>query len=499
MPPRKKGSAKKKKLANMTEEERLLYLEQKQLAEEEMRKNKEDLLTQFLKEKLGKEEKYSKFNINKLNYQWRAIMREAKAKDLVKDIEVLQQTFERVVDRKDAIVKSLGKDLEEAEEQYQMALRSHLQNMDELIALQHSRLTSVKSEYDKQLEILKQEFDSERSSMINQNKKECDELTDIMFAMEQEFNERESDVRHEFQSVRDEIKNRNLEEKHALRIQLEGTVEDLWKQFEEARTNYTQATADRKTAFENLKAKDEKSAEEIEQQMRKLQRLTDQISFLKAKMASTAKESDERNKTLKEERESILVHFQELKTQMGRLRDADRARLTTLTVQSNNTLKELDRIKTKGQHILKIAEMCRKLEAEEEKVLPFYPSTLTKEEEDDIEAAMAEPSVEKLADMLHDYTSLDNFWKRYNKVLLEKLAIDKEKGKLVAENQRLKAILKQYLDGVSVNDEILSKANPLFVVNSHSNIPMSVPVMDSRVAKPTITTIDATQAVKHIV
>ena len=33
----------------MTEEERLLYLEQKQLAEEEMRKNKEDLLTQFLK------------------------------------------------------------------------------------------------------------------------------------------------------------------------------------------------------------------------------------------------------------------------------------------------------------------------------------------------------------------------------------------------------------------------------------------------------------------
>lgn len=44
--------------------------------------------------------------------------------------------------------------------------------------------------------------------MVNQNKKECDELMDVMFAMEQEFNERESDVRHEFQSVRDEIKNR---------------------------------------------------------------------------------------------------------------------------------------------------------------------------------------------------------------------------------------------------------------------------------------------------
>lgn len=33
-------------------------------------------------------------------------------------------------------------------------------------------------------------------------------------------------------------------------------------------------------------------------------------------------------------------------------------------------------------------------------MLPFYPSTLTAEEEDDIAAAMAEPSVEKLADVI---------------------------------------------------------------------------------------------------
>lgn len=57
----------------------------------------------------------------------------AKAQELKKDIEVLSQTFERVIDRKEAIIKSLVKDIEEAEEQYQMALRSHLQNEDRLI------------------------------------------------------------------------------------------------------------------------------------------------------------------------------------------------------------------------------------------------------------------------------------------------------------------------------------------------------------------------------
>ena len=44
MPKKKAGM-----LSKMTEEERILYLEQQRLAEEEMKKNKEDMLTQFLK------------------------------------------------------------------------------------------------------------------------------------------------------------------------------------------------------------------------------------------------------------------------------------------------------------------------------------------------------------------------------------------------------------------------------------------------------------------
>ena len=55
----KSGGPGKKKLSKMTEEERIVYLEQKMLAEEEMKKKKEDMLAQFLKDKLQKEEKVS--------------------------------------------------------------------------------------------------------------------------------------------------------------------------------------------------------------------------------------------------------------------------------------------------------------------------------------------------------------------------------------------------------------------------------------------------------
>ena len=57
----------------------------------------------------------------------------------------MSQTFKRIVDRKDAIVQSLAKDLEEAEEQYQVALRTHLQNVDELIGMLWPRVAVTRA------------------------------------------------------------------------------------------------------------------------------------------------------------------------------------------------------------------------------------------------------------------------------------------------------------------------------------------------------------------
>ncbi|KAK2556161.1 Dynein regulatory complex subunit 2 [Acropora cervicornis] len=406
MAPKKKKSG-KKKLAKMTEEERLLYLEQKRLAEEEMKKKKEDMLTQFLKDKLLKEEKSAKFNLNKLQNQWRVIMREAKSQELKKDIEILSQTFERVIDRKEAIIKSLR------------------------------RLQDSQDEYDQEQEILKDEFDTERMKIVNQQRREMHDVQDIMFAMEEEWNELENDAKQDFQSLRDEIKNKALK-------------------------NYNETTEERKLAFENLKAKDEKSSYEIETQMRKLQRIQDNISQLKAKMASNAKECDERNRLIKEQREVVATQFHELKAEMNKMRDLESC--------------------SRGERILKVAEMCRKLETETEKVLPFYASSLTPEEDEDI---------------LHEYSALENFWKRYNKVLLDKLALDKEKHTLLQENQQLRAVLKQYLDGISVNDEILSQYNPLFIVNSKTNVRLAVPVTDPRVKRSGPTVVEAAHVVKH--
>lgn len=66
----------------------------------------------------------------------------------------------------------LDRDLDEAEEQYQMALRNHLIHVDELIELQNSRLRGLQEEFERDLKIIKDEFDREKQEIENSHNME---------------------------------------------------------------------------------------------------------------------------------------------------------------------------------------------------------------------------------------------------------------------------------------------------------------------------------------
>lgn len=85
-----------------------------------------------------------------------------KAEEVQRDVGVMKETFQRRVDGKNALIRSLAKDIEEAEEQYRVALRRHLVKLDEMLAFQQKRIRNLEQEYDGELEALRAEFDKER-------------------------------------------------------------------------------------------------------------------------------------------------------------------------------------------------------------------------------------------------------------------------------------------------------------------------------------------------
>jgi len=451
--------------------EKTLKTEFEMLNDEESRRAYIARQKEQAKAKIAMEDKMTQLNLVKIRTRWREIMKQAKTKELTGQIESLQQIHDRHIDAKNAAIKALQKDLDEAQEQYSTALQSHVMNVDTLLDLHQTALATLQKQFEDDISSLEMEFDTERIKLQTVHAKEKTDILGIMFRMDQEFQDAESDAKHEFSSIKDDVKNKNLEEKHALRIQLEGTVEELWRQFQGALTQYTSSTEERKRQFEELKQKDQKNAKDIETQMKKLMKLQETTVQYKTKFANNVRDFEDRNKGLREDKETIQRKYSALKDRMIMFREMESRKLTDMAILSNFVLKELQKKVQKAERILRIAEMNRKLETEEEKILPFYKESVHPTEDE----AQISPLIPK------EFKGLDQFHKRYNKVMLDRMALGQQREKLKEENTQLRIILKQYLDGISVSESVMNEANPLFVINDFTNAPLKKDALEKSI------------------
>jgi tRNA U34 5-carboxymethylaminomethyl modifying enzyme MnmG/GidA len=115
-----------------------------------------------MKQKLLTEEHNSKLNDLKIQDQWRQAMRSQKMQELLQSIEVLKAVHKRQVDRKNAILTALDKDVGESEEQHRNAMQAHFMNVDNLIQMQTDRISDLEKDFNRQVKELQNEFQVEK-------------------------------------------------------------------------------------------------------------------------------------------------------------------------------------------------------------------------------------------------------------------------------------------------------------------------------------------------
>merc|ERR1712217_207798 len=377
---------------------------------------------------------------------------------------------------KDAILQMLDRDLDEAEEQHQVAVRSHLLNTDRLLEIQQSRLLALEHDFKRDVSTLEEEFRIEREQIQEKHALEKRELTLIVEHVEKEGKIREQGDLTEHLSNLEFIRNKNIEDDHQMRSSLEEKIEETRAKCKERLQLYQNSTESSTEEYKNSLKRDAELSRKVERRLRQVERMTASIQHRKLKIQQNRQECEERNAQLKTEKDHIAKHFQELKTKMNMSSSEEKKRLANLTQNARNCIKSLNDQLGLAEKIIKTAELCRKFETEREKVLPFYLSRdlLNEFEEGDLDFGDEELKEEirkELTDPgIDEWTYLDQFFKRYNKVHLDHLAIQQEGQRLQKENVQLRSILKQFLDGVSVNEDVLSQPNPLLVVNGKVNL-----------------------------
>jgi dynein regulatory complex subunit 2 len=236
-----------------------------------------------LKDAMVEEHKTAHFNRMKILTHWRRIMRVAKTEELKREIQIYQQNHDREVDAKDAIIYMLDRDLEESEEQFQMALKNHKIRIDQLISIQKSRLEGLKMEFERDLGLLKCEFVIEKSDIEKGHAMEKQELCDMIETIEEEEMTKLDEIQKQFQEEREQTKNSKIEELESMKHTLIKKIELLDQNFEISFSNYVSETEANSTKYTQQLEQNDRDSKEITQLMRGISRVKERIQNLMLK------------------------------------------------------------------------------------------------------------------------------------------------------------------------------------------------------------------------
>ncbi|TKS86118.1 Coiled-coil domain-containing protein 65 [Collichthys lucidus] len=436
-----------------TEEERLLYLQQRAQAEEEMAKKKEEILTLFLKDKLQREERNTALNLLKLNDGWRAIFRQTRAAELRQDITVLSQTFERHLDSLDSIIKNLERDLLDAERQSAQVRRVHLQHLERLWAQQDKRLMFLQQQWEDCMQHISFRFDSDRKQMLTNTQQKQAHSEDATFTLEQQHKKVMEEIHRLYSESIASYESALIERKRAV-MSDEEKLKEKMIQNQEAMQLCSQETK----KLEEMMLRNQKLIQRTNEDMKKMQQLQDSVIELRQMLNYNKTENQSAEQDLIAARDLVNQETRKLREQLAQTQTASRKQLTNLSIQSDNAAKKLRAVIAKGEKVLRVTEMCQKLESKQQSVSATWFST-KKDRHERTGLETEEPAKEG-----SEIPELQQVMRSINDAMLRREALKKHKGDLIRENQQLRLLLRQRLDGMTVSDDAFDEPHTLLAV-----------------------------------
>eukprot|EP00796_Vickermania_ingenoplastis_P008624 gene8624-6056_t len=471
----KKGGKRGKKKAPMD----AATLERMRIEEAEKHRRQLVLLQAKLNEIIEEEERLQKINDTEIESNWIIFLRDCKQRELIAEVEVAKRKFQLSLDRKNAAIATLFSDLDDVEEQYRHAFASHMEVVDSLIELHNRHMEEMSKEFENDLLEMKRDFETERSELEKNHKLEISDLELILQNMANEAEVLEKRLQEETSEAHETALEKMEEEKKQMQADLTTSSEAIRSELD-ARYKEFMATAQVNMKDHMDKTKeDEESTSRITSQLKKIDKLQESVTSWRTNIARNAREWEQRNSTIQAEKDSTFRHLKQLKRKMQLWRQKQARALVELLKDAKSCENTLESTATKAERILRLIALCKPLETEREQVLSFEANESPQEIEEDVHrrvatnepgALLADKDVPNGPAAAADWQFLERFWTRHNKVVLDCAAIAQEHHHLEQENQQLQRILKQYLDDISVNDNVMKSNNALLMAAQAPNV-----------------------------
>ena len=133
-----------------------------------------------------------------------------------------------------------------------MALRNHLIHIDDLIALQESRMRGLHEEFERDVRILKEEYDLEKHDIARTHDAETQELREMIETIEEEELNKLRLLKDNFLAEKEQTRNKNLEEAETMKMDLIKKIDALDSEFEVQFNTYMTATEGKTAEYSKM-------------------------------------------------------------------------------------------------------------------------------------------------------------------------------------------------------------------------------------------------------
>ncbi|BES94019.1 coiled-coil domain containing 65 [Nesidiocoris tenuis] len=427
MPPKKKGKG--NKLARMSEEEKLRYLQHRAAIEEEARRRKEHVIASYMKNKLKHEEAFTRLNTAKINQQWRQTLRQIKNKELHDASETLRQVFEVALKTKNAIINNLSKDLEDAAKQHGLVVQTHLVAVEKILEIREGRLATLTERFRFTEDRNVSQAECDRGRLEKVYKQDEKVLKAVITCEKFCYTKNHQKLEELSSQYLDNLVHTLMAEMKQAEIEGNRTIGKLKNVIKQTEYAYFQQIKPIQGLYNELLSSDKKSMALLSQDENALRDYSKLIEKLKNESHVAAGVMEEEIGFLKDQVLTKKETYGKMKEALKTNNKEGSKRIKHLAKVSNNTIDELEKINSMVEEISRYMDTIEKLQSASDVV------EIAELDERDNEGI--------------PLGGMTRFWERYGKLQIELGNLEIEYAERLEENAYLRGLMQTTLNTIA--------------------------------------------------
>jgi dynein regulatory complex protein 1 len=275
--------------------------------------------------------------------KWSALFDKEIPQELLAEIEIQRDSCERIIQSKDRLIKEFKTELKSKDDEYVKSLKKQNDDVELLLERMTRQFTALRKTFDDELEEIETSFMQERAEVMHANQTELSALMQKRLDKEEQYMEARRRRVDEDQRQLEGQRVHDQEDLNILKIKLETEIQTLEQQLEEMRATYQLNQEKLDYNYRVLVERDSENTNTIKQQKKKLTRMADILSTLKARYAREERKFKTENQVLTEEYKGITAQFKDLQAKFQHFEVADTKRYRDVWQMNEEAVTDLMR------------------------------------------------------------------------------------------------------------------------------------------------------------